>query len=275
MCIFSLNNYSHSDFLVDHCSFEYFFTGIDIRSQINGLTATFNTFGPQELPDCQAAAAGIYIGDGPNGLFDIDNILISDNDFVNTARGVYMWNYAAGEMIKKVDITDNTFTNSIWSSPIRFIGRTSVLATLEGPITIEGNEFIQNTGITNGNGIAMVDIRAGLESLTSQVYIKENLFDFSGTLPLSTWGVSLRGLVTNVEISGNVMDGNLTGGSSPNMPATSGIVLQTDFSGFGPLSANANIDIKNNFIREFVNGIAAYDFVNNVYGNMLAAMNVK
>ena len=272
MCIYAPANYTYSTFQIDHNTFEYFFTGIDIRSEIDGLTATYNTFGPQEVQDCQAAAAGIYVGDGPVGLFDINNITINNNTFTSYARGIYFWDYRLGEKIKKVDIKDNTFTNSIYSSGIRLMASdltgTSGSAILEGPIAIDNNTFTQSSAIVNGNGVAMIDFRNGLESATSQIAITNNDIAFTGPFTLSTWGMVFRGPIKNIDITGNTINGNSAGGSSTNMPATSGIVLQSNFTGYGPMSSTADINIQNNNISGFLNGLAVYNFVTNIYGSI-------
>jgi hypothetical protein len=279
LCIYAPANYTYSTFQVDHNNFEYFFTGIDIRSEIDGLTATYNTFGPQEVQDCQAAAAGIYIGDGPVGLFDINNILIENNTFTSYGRGVYFCDYRTGGVIGSVEIKNNTFTNSIWSSGIRLMAYeeagTGGSAILVGPITINNNTFTQSTPIVNGNGVAMIDLRVGAESATTNsVGITNNHISFTGPFTLSTYGMVFRGPIRNINITGNTLNGNNAGGANSNMPATSGIVLQSNYSGFGPMSSTADINIVNNDIQGFVNGVAVYDFVNNIYGGIPAGASV-
>ena len=270
--IFVPNGNILSNFLVDNCTFQYNFVGIYLRSEIDGLTATNNTFGPQDIADCTAAVAGIYIGDGTVN-FDINNITVTHNLFTSYGRGVYIWDYATGESIKTVDISNNTFTNSIYSSAIRFIARlidypTAAESKIEGPVTIDNNTFTQSVQIVNGDGVSMIDMREGLESATSQMSITNNTINFTGPFTTSTWGIQLRGPITHAQISGNMMNGNSAGGASASIPATSGIILQSDNSSFGPMSTNAIINILDNTIQGFENGVAVYDFANNTYGNV-------
>jgi hypothetical protein len=112
--------YTANNFVVEDSLFENVFTGVDIRANVNGLTVHGNTFGPMSLPDCKAAASGIYLGDGPTS-FNIDHVVIDGNTFTSYCRGVYVWDYADGGNIGSFDITNNIFTNSIYSSGVRLL----------------------------------------------------------------------------------------------------------------------------------------------------------
>jgi len=168
-----------------------------------------------------------------------------------------------------VDITGNTFTNSIASSGVMITARWNAgnASTLEGPITIDGNTFTQNQTILAGS--AMIDIRAGIESPTSRIDVTDNTITFSNpTYGNSTYGIKFRGPITNLNIIGNTLDGNLVGGASADMPPTSGIVCGSNDTIYGPITGNARVSISCNSIREFLNGISIYDYVAKTYGNL-------
>ncbi len=259
------------NFMIDNNVFTNHFVGVYLRTEINGLDIRNNTFGPQEIADCRACAAGVYIGDGDPGFFNLNNISLTDNTFTNYCRGLYSWNYATGERTDKVDITGNTFTNSIYSSPIRFIGRlnTTDVSTLEGPINISNNNFTQNVNVGGTYSLAWVDIRAGLESATSQLNITNNDFDFNGPYTNAAYGIRLQGPVTQATISGNTLAGNNAGGTVGGPPDTTAINLISN-GGFGSTPATAVINVNNNDISGFVNGVTVYDSDGGTNGGLTA-----
>ncbi|GEM_PF-2289590 len=269
--IFAGNNFMLSDFAVSGSVFEYLFVGIYLRSDINGLDVDGNTFGPFEIEDCTAAVAGIYIGDGSLPNFDIQNISVTGNLFTDYGRGVYMWNYAHGEAILNVDISGNTFNNSIWSAGIRLIGQldpATQVAVIEGPITIDDNTFTQSVDIGGSGGVGLIDFRSGGESATSQIAVTDNEITFTGSFSSATYGVVFRGPITNATVSGNMMDGGNVGGANGGPPNTTAIYVATDDSWLGPLSSSAVLDISNNYITGFENGIAVYDRNTATFGNL-------
>lgn len=262
-----------SNIYIDNCKFSNLMTGVYIgRSTVDGFTFTNNEFGPVEQANYTGAPGGIYIGDSHPGFpTTYENITITGNTFHDYNRGVNIWNYANGRTIGRVDITGNTFTNSIASSAVMITARWNVgnASTLEGPITINSNTFTQNQTIRAG--YAMVDIRAGIESPTSQINVTGNTITFNNpTYANSTYGIKFRGPITNVSIIGNTMNGNLVGGASADMPPTSGIVYGSDDTTYGPISSNASINISCNSIQKFVHGISIYDYVTKTYGNLPA-----
>ncbi|GAF97189.1 unnamed protein product, partial [marine sediment metagenome] len=121
MGIFAPNHLNLSDFEVSGSTFLKIWTAIYLRSAIDGLDVTGCTFGQVDSWDFKACVAGIYIGDGDDDNFDIENVIITDNTFTEYGRGVYVWNYANNETVSNFEIYGNNFTNSVWSSGIRFI----------------------------------------------------------------------------------------------------------------------------------------------------------
>ncbi len=260
--------------------FQYLYTGVYINSSVDGLAMEGNNFGPWDLADCKQAASGLYIGDG-GANFTIDNVKVSGNTFNNYARGVYFLNNAAGQQIGETEITNNIFTNSIWSSGVRIVAGTALFgmydpAILEGPVTVCNNTFTQNAPIVNGSGVAMIDFRTvtGGESSTSLIDVCNNNINFSGPFTLSTWGLLLRGPLNHASITGNTFSGNSAGGASPDMPPTSGIVVQTNYLDYGPMKPSAIYAIQNNSFTGFENGISVYDMLNKVFGGLPAGATI-
>ncbi len=267
-------NLTVGDISVSGSTFQYLYFGIDIRSAVNGLAVTSSAFGPWDQSEARSGSAAVYIG----GLIagDVDNVTVTGNTFTSFTRGVYILDYAPNAFVKRVNIANNTFTNTIYSSPIRLIARVTSTpeATLQGPITIDSNTFIQSQTIPSGQGVAMVDLRPGKESATDSIAITNNTVTFTGPFTLATPGILVRGAIRNLAISHNTLDGGNAGGTYANMPPTSGIWLQTNFAGWGPMSSSANYSITGNVITGFVDGIAVYDFVSNLYGNVPAGAQV-
>ncbi len=274
MGIYAPEEITLSSIQIQNTTFSYLFMGLYLQSGIDGFTATSNTFGPQELQDCILGVACIYFGDQKAASGEIKNITITGNTFSNFARGVYFYDAATDGVIGSVNISNNIFNTSIFSSPIRMITRGTALpsaaeATLLGPVTIDNNTFNQTAAIAGGDGVAMIDLRAGKQNLSSQLNITNNQVTFSGgPYALPTYGVLLRGPVTNANITGNTFGGGGVGGSSLEMPETSGIVIFTDDPNFGPISSSCIININGNNISSFSNAISLYNHNGSVYGGV-------
>lgn len=268
MAVYMPSPYLATDFEITGSSFTSVFTGVDIRGSVDGLTISGNTFGPMDLVDCSAAASGIYLGDGPANL-SIDDVMVSGNTFTSYCRGFYMWEYKDASTIGSVSVSGNAFTNSIYSSGIRMIAGMPGSAdntTMSGPVSIDDNTFTQSTPIINGAGVAMVDVRV-LEP-TSALSITNNEFTFSGTFTESTYGIMIRGPISQAVISGNILSGNAAGGSSTGLPSTTGVYIRTDDTSFGAIPADAVIDVTGNTITGFLNGISIQDARTGLYGGL-------
>ncbi len=195
----------------------------------DGVSIQDNVFGPMDINDCQAAAAGIYFGDGPT-LYTINDLTVSGNAFTSYCRGLYVWDYADDGLITNVTIDNNTFTNSIYSSAIRFIADwwtdVSHATILEGPLNITNNTFIQSEKIINGDGVSLIDLRLTGESPTSQINITGNSLSFSGTFDVSNYGLLVRGPLTNLTFADNTFNGGDVGGASVDLPPTTGVLFR-------------------------------------------------
>lgn len=254
-----------SNITVQGCTFQKLFIGFWSQVPVDVLRVTGNTF-DFEVEDGYSGSAGVYIGD-LNGA--IKDVRVSGNTFNAYTRGVYIFNYStsadASSKVENVQISDNSFVNSVWSSAIRLITQNN--STMEG-IRIEGN-FISQASNSFTKSLAFIDLRQGKAPATpadDNIKIVRNCITYSsgGSFSESTWGILLRGRgIGAVQILNNSIQGNSVGGqSSPELdaypiPPTSGIVVQTQFEGtgissdFGSMSAGAEISIANNYINGF------------------------
>ena len=270
--IFAANNFQLGGFDVLGSRFEYLFTCIYLRSYIDGLDVVGNTFGPFELADGRACSAGLYIGDGTDDNFDIRNVTVSGNTFTDYTRGVYVWNYAANTTIGDFEISGNTFTNSIYSSAIRFIlGYDDFDDYVIDGLVIDDNDFTQDSDI--GANVGLVDLRTYDATLTAcDLAVTNNRMTFSGApytdamygIRLMAGGYPFHG---STVISGNVLDGG--GGGGAGLPASSGIVIPHYANGYTwPIALDVEID--DNSVTGFDIGVAVYDEVGSVYGGLPA-----
>ena len=260
-----------SNFSISNSTFENVFVGIYINGYLDGVSIQDNTFGPMDINDCQAAAAGIYFGDGPD-LYTINNLTVSGNEFTDYCRGLYVWDYADDGLITNVTVDNNTFTNSIYSSGIRFIADwwtdVSHATMLEGPLNLTNNTFIQDEKIVNGDGVSMIDIRLTGASPTSQINLTGNDITFSGSFDVSNYGMLFRGPVTNLSITDNVLNGGNVGGASVDLPPTTGLLIGSNHNYFGEISSDADVAISLNSITGFENGVGIYDFDSATFGGL-------
>lgn len=251
-----------SNFSIDSSKFEYLFIGFWSAVPVQSLTVTRNTFGPMETQDATSGSSAIYMGDL---IGEIKDILVENNVFNSTSRGFYINSYSNCGMensrVQQIAIRNNTFNNTIYSSPIRLL--TSSDATLED-VAIEDNVINQNSDNNFTDGLAMIDIRQATQSASTSgdnIRINRNCITFSGgAFTKSTWGLLFRGKTTNVQVMQNVLTGNSVGGSSTGMPATSGIVVQTNYAApFGSMPSDAGFVCINNYVNGFTNGLIFYN----------------
>ena len=222
-----------------------------------------NIFQQQQLTDTGGCAAGVYIGDGSDYNFDIQNIEVADNTFTSFIRGVYVWNYANDAIIGSFDIHDNTFTNALWSSPIRFIAGNAgdENVAYSGPITIYENTFTQTAELTPGANVAMIEFRSYCEHPSCDITITDNEITFSGSYTHAKYGIKFTAWAdafTNILIENNIIDGgNVLDGKTGTIPS-SGIVIDHYSSTEWPSDVFA-MDILHNNLLGFDHGISIYD----------------
>lgn len=274
--VFAPNHLTLNDLDVTGSTFENLFVGVYLRSAIDDLYVFDNTFGPFEINDCTAAVAGIYIGDGDDNNFDIENVSVIENDFIDYGRGVYVWNYGANSIIDNFEISGNTFTNSIWSSGIRFIlGLDGFEDYSFDGINIDDNQFTQDSDI--GGNVALVDFRTYDANLLScDVSVTNNTMNFSdGPYANAMYGVQFfvagDGFY-NTTVSGNDINGGSIGGAGT--PVSSGINI-AHYSGDYTWTNDLNLDILNNKIYGFDHGVSIYDKVNSQYGGLPSGTDVN
>ena len=251
-----------SNALVQNCGFKELFAGFVSSGPTDGLLIAENEFGPMDPQDAFGGSSSIYLGDLQGSL---SNILIAQNSFTEYARGIYVNNYstagAGTSLVKNLEIRQNEFNNSILSSPVRVI--TSSGATIEQLAIVE-NSFNQSQANYFADGLAMIDIRQGTRTASQQsdnIRIDQNcIYLTGGPYGKATWGILLRGQTYKVQIRQNYLSGGKVGGTTPNAPGTSGIVVQTNFAEpFGPMPAGAELDCSSNYINGFENGLIFYD----------------
>jgi len=266
--VFAPNSLQLGDFVVSDSTFQKIWTGIYLRSAIDGLDVTGSTFGPVQSSDFAACASGIYIGDGDDDNFDIENVVISDNAFTEYGRGVYVWNYANNGTVSNFEIYGNNFTNSVWSSGIRFIAGLGddEEVSFDG-INVHDNVFTQNS--TVGAHVALMDFRAYCELAYCDIDVTDNEVTLSGGPYTDPWtGIAFtawEGPFTNTLIDGNVLNGGSCGGTGT--PPSTGILLRHKSSEYWPSGA-LEMDITNNDITAFDHGVGIYDDVALQYGGL-------
>ena len=132
-----------TNMLIKNSQFNKLFIGVWSAGSINGLTLTGNTFGPFDLSDATSGSAAVYLGDVTGS---IQNVKVENNNFTDFTRGFYINSYSTAGMpnslVKNIEILNNTFENSIYSSAIRII--TSADATIEN-LRIVDNIVNQST----------------------------------------------------------------------------------------------------------------------------------
>lgn len=267
--IFAGRGYNLLNFEINGSNFERLFVGIYLSSDINDLDIIDNTFGPFQLNDCTTAVAGIYIGDGEDYNFDIQNLNISGNIFTEYGRGIYVWNYGANAIIKNIDIYENTFANSIWSSGIRIIAGIGEDEKISlDNINLFKNEFTQDSEV--GANVALIDLRNYCElALSSEIDIYNNEIIFSGeNYEDAMYGIAfsaLEGPFNDVDVENNILNGGNTGGEGD--PSSSGVTIRHESSVYWP-EDSLEININENTIIDFDYGVSVYDSTNSQYGGL-------
>jgi hypothetical protein len=270
IAIFAPNGLTLEDFEVSNCSFEYIWTSIYLRSSIDGFLIDNNNFSRTEIEDRTACVAGVYFGDGDDNNFDIKNINVTNNQFTDYGRGVYVWNYGANSTVSNFNISGNTFTNSIWSSAIRFIfGLNGVENYYVDGISVNNNAFIQSADV-GGTGVALVDFRTNDAKLLScNITVTNNQITLSG----APYNFAMHGIqflikgdgFYNTTVSGNSVNGGSTSGPG-NVPSTGLYILHHGNN--NSWTHNLNLNVTDNQITGFDHAVSIYDAVNSVYGGL-------
>jgi len=277
--LFAQNNLNLNNFKVSNSTFTTIWTGIYLRSAINNLKVLNNIFQQQQVStDTGGCAAGVYIGDGSTGNFNIQNIEVANNTFTGFIRGVYVWNYATNAIIGSFNIHDNTFTNGLWSSPIRFIAGNAGTENVgyTGPITIHHNTFTQTAELTPAAAVGWIDFRAYGELPTCNIAITNNTITFSGTYTHAKYGIKFAAFndaFYNVLVENNLIQGNNVLDGKTGTIASSAIVIDHYSSTQWPTDV-FGITVKHNNLLGFDNGFCIYDLVNARYGGFPTVNNV-
>jgi len=245
---------------------------------VNGLTitnTTFETNGHSGL--YQSAGSGYLTGLHIDASTFTGNVvqalqlgnaydgLIENSAFSGGGRGIAVVNLAnAANPIGDIEIRANTMTDlggaAVWVE----IKNTA----LDAPLTIAGNTITQDVGLLTTGGATIAVGLAGAETHAG-VDIVGNGVTLAGTFGAATaaHGIQLSGGLTAVLISGNDLDGGNVGDNG-GAPATSGLLIATNSTGYGALNQSDSIEVSTNTITGFVNGISIYDEVSAAFGGL-------
>lgn len=228
-----------------------------IPGYIDGLTITGNTFGGT------VGYSAIYSE-------NITNVTISNNVFTLAGLGFVSYAWQPGT-VGGFTIVNNTFTD--------LNGAAIVLAPdqpLDRRVDITRNTFSQDVAAVDGGSTpAVIRIQLPAGQTHAPVAISNNSLKLtrSGT-PASSgqYGVRLSGDYAGVSIVGNSFDG---GGVSEKVgasltPRSAAIYVRTNDADYGAPSAGSALDIRNNRVTGFVDGITFYDHVAAAYGGLPA-----
>lgn len=138
-------------------------------------------------------------------------------------------------------------------------------------MTITGNTI--NTTVANQvDNYSLIDLRDVNGSNT----VDGNTVTLSGSYAAggsATYAVGVRGSGTGtVAITNNEFNGGNV--ASSGTPPSSAVLIRSN-SANGPLGANAAITVANNYLKNFSNGVAVYDFVANAYGGLASSATLK
>ena len=179
----------------------------------------------------------------------------------------------SGVTIENNTLTDNTESAIlVYSEPALAPGSNSVSG-----VTIEGNTIISHAAALTAGTFNLIDLR----NLSGTNTVSDNSVTISGTLPSQTTAVraiGIRGSQTGtIDITGNTLNGGgvTANGPTPIPVPVTGLLIQSTDSTTGALSAGAVIDVSNNIITGFQNGITVRDSVNAVYGGLAAGVQVN
>ncbi|HHY38767.1 MAG TPA: hypothetical protein GX507_07575 [Clostridia bacterium] len=281
-----------SDLAVDGCTFTNNSVGIKMAttSHVDGLTVTGCSFVDNTGPGIYQANEGkastlhnlvvrsctfVSNGDesGESGIYleEVQGATIEGNVFDgNYWAGVYVYKAYTGsrETVQDVIIRGNTFKDA-QRTAIIFCTLGSAL-TGQG-VVIEGNTIVQDVGKFEQGNWGMIDVRLDSGCDHSPVLIKGNQVTFTGDFgdgpATAAYGIKLRGGLTDVTVTENILEGGeIEGGGSE--PPFSGIWISTNDGSWGAIPEDACIRITRNTISGFVNGVTVYDPVARAYGGL-------
>jgi predicted extracellular nuclease len=204
----------------------------------------------------RAVGDTMYVGNVEGGTF-------RNNSFEGGANRSSRLSLPSGS---NITVENNNFSNPR-SQAIYFF-------TLDGSsnssnVTIKNNTITQDASYMT-TAFQMIDLRnvGGVNEVSS------NKVTFTGAYASGVngaYGIGVRGAATgNTTIKNNELTG--TGGASTSVPSASGVViLAKGFDGTA-LPASAVLNISNNIITGFADGVAVFDASASVYGNLPAGV---
>ena len=142
-------------------------------------------------------------------------------------------------------------------------------------VTITGNTITSHAAVLTASTFNLIDLR----NVSGTNTVSNNTVTISGTLPSGTTAVraiGIRGSQTGtIDITGNTLNGGGVASNGPTTIPVTGVLIESNDSSAGALTAAATIDLTNNLITGFENGITVRDLVNSVYGNLASGVQVN
>ncbi len=294
---FDGNTMSNSGLLTDLCAN---MTGVEING--NTLSNVSAAYGPGAiLVDTYIgqAVSGLDIenntitGAGGSGIelladggdptvndATIQNVTISGNSISSTANyGIDVDTTASGNnrnvVISNVTIENNTLTDNTYSPIFIYSRPTSGSNTVSG-VTITGNTIASHAAVLTQGTFNLIDLR----NVSGTNTVSNNTVTISGTLPAATTAVraiGIRGSQTGtIDITGNTLNGGGVASNGPTTIPVTGVLIQSNDPTAGALTAAATIDLTNNLITGFENGITVRDTTGaGSYGNLASGVQVN
>ncbi len=221
------------------------------------------------------------------GIFahEISDSIIENSSFSGNKRDFYINKFADGtsNVINNVVIRGNTFTNAIAQSIWLRILSVPVPFGSQG-ITIESNVFNQNVDTRAlGNNSMVLDTQGIFEAIIEAIFendnddqhgplnINKNTFNLTGNLSGGTsaetaFAIALNSGIRNVDIKGNIMNGNDVNALGTAAVKVSGIFFVTNDDDLGVIPDTANVCVAGNKITGFEAGASLFDFSRQSFG---------
>ncbi len=235
----------------------------------------------------------IFANNNFEGIFanEISDAVIENSVFEGNKRDIYINTFNSSLDVDNLIIRGNTFTNAIAQSIwFRILALNATLGA-QG-ITIESNVFNQDVNTrTLGNNPTVLEEQGTFEAIIEAIFINqidnqhgplninENTFNLSGTLTTDTssetaFAITLNGGIKNVNIHGNIMNGNDVVSLGSAAVKISGIFFIT-VDDFGAMPDSANVNVSGNKITGFEASASFYDLDRPGFGFLNAGATVE
>lgn len=203
-------------------------------------------------------------------VFKTDKLTIKNNSYTATATNSSRVYLGGGDT--NVTIDKNTFTDMRAQAIQIFDAGFGYGANSD--VTITNNSIPTNVAnqLAAGGPWSLIDLR----SVAGTNMIDGNMITLSGSFAGGATGV--HGMSVRGSGSGptTISNNELNGGSvvSTSTPPNTGVLIRSNAPTYGQLT-NTTININNNIIKNFSNGVAVFDFVANTYGGLDNTVTLK